>query len=65
MRLWFFWHGVILTVVVYPGHPGGPEEAEAVRGWFDQQAIDYSGTLLTENAAHSGYGPQLLALRRI
>lgn len=27
--------GGVLTVVGYPGHPGGDEEARAVRGWFE------------------------------
>jgi len=40
--------GGILTVVVYPGHPGGEEEAAAVREFFaalspDWHAIEYRG----------------------
>ena len=56
--------GGILTVVAYPGHSVGQEEAEAVRTWFDQRTADGSGTLLTERVSQSGSGPQLWALRR-
>lgn len=56
--------GGVLTVVVYPGHPGGREEAEAVRGWFQRRAGESFMRLLTnaENALHTG--PRLLALQR-
>ena len=39
--------GGLVTVVCYPGHPGGAEEGEAVRGWAaglaaaDYQAMVY------------------------
>jgi SAM-dependent methyltransferase len=33
--------GGILTVVVYPGHEGGAEEAEAVSRWFQTLRRDY------------------------
>ena len=28
----------LISVLVYRGHPGGPEEAETVRGWLDGRA---------------------------
>ena len=55
----------VLTVVVYPGHPGGREEAAAVREWFLRQASAGSGELLCEVSEPLHRGPQLLALRRI
>ena len=56
--------GGLLTVVVYPGHPGGREEATAVREWFTQQASDCTGELLCEMTPAINPGPQLFALRR-
>ncbi len=56
--------GGVLTVVVYPGHPGGGEEAAAVREWFSQRARDGSCELLGEVSVLRNPGPQLLALRR-
>lgn len=56
--------GGVLTVVVYPGHPGGREEATAVREWFTQQASDCTGELLCEMTPAINPGPQLFALRR-
>jgi len=56
--------GGILTVVVYPGHPGGQAEADAVRAWFERRTTDGSGTLLTESVAYPQSVPQLFALRR-
>lgn len=53
--------GGVLTVVVYPGHAGGQEEAEAVRCWFEHTASEHSGRLLTSEKASTHTGPQLLA----
>lgn len=56
--------GGVLSVVVYPGHPGGREEAEAVRGWT-QQIIQSGGiSLRPDETGPHHTGPQLLALRR-
>ncbi len=57
--------GGVLTVVVYPGHPGGREEAEAVRSWFQQRAGESSVLLLSNGGAVTNTGPQLLALQRV
>ncbi len=54
----------VLSVVVYPGHPGGRDEAEAVRRWFARRTHDDSMTLLTDDSVPTHEGPQLLALRR-
>ena len=56
--------GGVLTVVVYPGHPGGGAEAAAVREWFSQRACDGSCELLGEVSVPLNPGPQLWALRR-
>ena len=56
--------GGVLTVVVYPGHPGGREEATAVREWFIRQAGDGTGELLSELTPAKNPGPQLFAMRR-
>ena len=56
--------GGVLTVVVYPGHPGGREEAVAVREWFTRQASVGTGELLSEITPSTNPGPQLFALRR-
>ncbi len=56
--------GGVLTVVVYPGHPGGREEATAVREWFARQASVGTGELLCEMTPAINPGPQLFALRR-
>ena len=55
--------GGMLTVVVYPGHPGGREEATAVREWFIQRASDGTSELLSEMTPSMNPGPQLFALR--
>ncbi len=56
--------GGVLTVVVYPGHPGGREEATAVREWFIRQTNDGTAELLREMTPPLNPGPQLFALRR-
>ena len=56
--------GGVLTVVVYPGHAGGQEEAEAVRCWFRQKAGESCMSLLTNGGPATHTGPQLLALQR-
>ena len=56
--------GGVLTVVVYPGHSGGQEEAEAVRSWFQQRASEACTSLLTNEVPATHTGPQLLALQR-
>ena len=43
--------GGIVTVMVYPGHPGGEREAEAVRHWLE--ALDESRYCVECIASHS------------
>lgn len=54
----------VLTVVVYPGHDGGRQEASAVRSWFERRTQEQSGRLLTDGEAPTHAGPQLLAWQR-
>lgn len=54
----------VLTVVVYPGHPGGRDEATAVREWFIRQSAHGTGEVLSEMTHSVSPGPQLFALRR-
>ena len=56
--------GGVLSVVVYPGHPGGQEEADAVRAWFERQTSHGSATWLAGSIALPQSGPQLLAIER-
>ena len=56
--------GGVLTVVAYPGHPGGEEEANAVRDWFVTQEQAGLGELLREISPVTNTGPQLWALLR-
>ncbi len=58
--------GGLLSVVVYPGHPGGREEALAVEGWFAALDPDL-GDCIHYGRFPSGpgqAGPYLLALMR-
>ncbi len=56
--------GGVLTVVAYPGHPRGEEEAIAVREWFVTREKAGSGELLREITLATNAGPQLWALLR-
>lgn len=53
----------VLSVVVYPGHPGGREEAEAVRRWIEERVSRGAASLLSGSAAPTSTGPQLLAIQ--
>lgn len=58
--------GGLLTVVVYPGHPGGEEEARAVDTWFAQLDSRPHRTLRCGPATASpgAAAPYLLALEK-
>ncbi len=67
--LLFLAPGGLLTVVVYSGHPGGQEEAQAVREWFTRRASEGSGRLIAPTSSaptnpETYTGPQLLAWQR-
>lgn len=56
--------GGVITVVAYPGHPGGDEEADAVRRWAaDLPAAAYQA-LCYEFINQSGKRPFLLAVTK-
>ncbi len=57
--------GGVLTVVAYPGHPGGEAEAAAVREWFLHRGSAGSYELLRESSESRNAGPLLWALRRV
>lgn len=54
--------GGILSVVAYPGHPGGAEETEQVERWFEEMGASRLEQLDVPREA--GPGPRLLVGRR-
>ncbi|MCA8998664.1 MAG: class I SAM-dependent methyltransferase [Planctomycetaceae bacterium] len=54
-------HGVI-TIIAYPGHPGGKEELAAVERWLISLSPDWSATIVT-NEQHDA-APHLFVIRR-
>jgi SAM-dependent methyltransferase len=56
-------HGLV-TLVLYPGHPGGAEEAEAVRAYAGQLGAGFSvGHYRRLNTARPA--PELIAIERV
>lgn len=55
--------GGIVTIVVYPGHPGGEEEAEAVTSWASQQPPDRCQSVLYRMPQKTA-APFLIALEK-
>lgn len=55
--------GGVLTVVVYPGHEGGREEAEAVDEWF-RSLSPIAGQTVTYRMPQKPSSPYLLAAER-
>jgi SAM-dependent methyltransferase len=55
--------GGVLTIVVYPGHPGGREEAEAVEAWCRSLPRDRYQVLLYRLFGHDDR-PYLLAVEK-
>ena len=55
--------GGVLTVVVYPGHPGGREEADAVEAWCRSLPQDRFQVLLYRLFGHDDR-PYLLAVEK-
>ena len=53
--------GGILTVLAYPGHPGGSEELDAVKDWFQHQPGVLNAVRTVEPG---GNAPVLLSARR-
>ena len=53
--------GGILTVIAYPGHPGGSDELDAVTEWFENQSHALEAVQIV---APGGMAPVLLSARR-
>ena len=53
--------GGVLTVIAYPGHPGGSEELDAVKDWFRHQPGILNAVRIVEPG---GNAPVLLSGRR-
>jgi ubiquinone/menaquinone biosynthesis C-methylase UbiE len=53
--------GGILTVIAYPGHPGGSDELDAVTDWFENQSHTLEAVQIV---APGGSAPVLLSARR-
>lgn len=56
--------GGVLTVVVYPGHPGGRVEADAVEAWFGALPQETFQVLLYRLFNDRGNRPYLLAAEK-
>jgi SAM-dependent methyltransferase len=57
--------GGILTAVVYPGHPGGQEEAEAVEAWASALPQREAQALVYRFANRRPSPPYLIAVEKI
>jgi hypothetical protein len=56
--------GGLVTVVCYPGHPGGREEAEAVVAWARGLDAVRFRAIRTDNLVEGAPGPFLVAVER-
>ena len=56
--------GGAISVLAYTGHPGGREEAEAVRGWARSLSPDYYQVDIAVPPSSSGAAPQWVLVRR-
>lgn len=56
--------GGVITVVVYPGHPGGQEEARAVEDWCRQLPCRRYAVWRWHCLNPGGAPPRLVAIRR-
>jgi 16S rRNA C1402 N4-methylase RsmH len=59
--VWCLRPGGILTVIAYPGHPGGSDELDAVKDWFPHQRHILDAVRIV---APGGMAPVLLCARR-
>lgn len=55
--------GGVITCVVYPGHPGGAEEAQAVQQWVEALPDEAAATMLYRQL-HKKAAPYLLGLEK-
>lgn len=56
--------GGVLTIVVYPGHEGGQEEAEAVEGWAAKLPQDRYQSMLYRFINQKNDPPYLVAVEK-
>jgi SAM-dependent methyltransferase len=56
--------GGVLTAVVYPGHPGGQEEAEAVEAWASALPQGEAQALVYRFANRPASSPYLIAVEK-
>ncbi len=56
--------GGVVSVLAYTGHPGGREEAEAVKRWAAALSPDYYEVHLTIPSATTGTAPEWILLSR-
>lgn len=56
--------GGAISVLVYTGHPGGREEAEAVKAWARSLAADYYQVGIEIPSSRSGAAPEWVWVRR-
>jgi predicted methyltransferase len=56
--------GGVLTAVLYPGHPGGDAEAEAVERWIAEQVPPSAAQAVLYRFPHRPKAPYLMALEK-
>lgn len=57
--------GGIVVVVIYPGHPGGAEEADAVEGWGARLPADQYPVWCSRQLNRSATAPYLLVIEKL
>lgn len=55
--------GGLLSILAYPGHPGGAEETQAITGWIQEEAPNWE-TLVSPPLNISPVSPRFWLLRR-
>lgn len=56
--------GGVISVLAYTGHPGGREEAEAVKGWARALSPEYCQVDIAVPPSKSGTAPEWVIVRR-
>jgi predicted methyltransferase len=56
--------GGLITIIIYPGHPGGHEEADQVRAWANQLPQNSFQVLLYQFLNQRNDPPFLIAVRK-
>jgi Putative rRNA methylase len=56
--------GGIITIIAYPGHEGGQEEADQVKGWCANLNREQYQTTLILSAANNLAAPMLFAVNK-